>query len=70
MGKTEIRILDGAMGTMLQAAGLPMGELPELWNITHPERVSEVQRRYLDARSHVLYTNSFGANRYKAKDCP
>jgi hypothetical protein len=54
---------------MLQAAGLPLGELPELWNVTQPETVSAVQRRYAEAGAMVLYTNTFGANRYKAAGC-
>ena len=62
-------ILDGAMGTMLQAAGLPAGQLPELWNLTHPETVAAIHRRYVEAGSRVLYTNTFGANRLKAAGC-
>ena len=61
----EILLLDGAMGTMLQAAGLPMGMAPELWNLTEPETVADIQRRYVEAGSRVLYTNTFGANRLK-----
>ena len=61
----EILLLDGAMGTMLQAAGLPMGMTPELWNLTEPETVADIQRRYVEAGSRVLYTNTFGANRLK-----
>jgi len=67
--KAEIILLDGGMGTMLQAAGLPLGQLPELWNITRPEAVTAVQRRYAEAGAMVLYTNTFGANRYKAAGC-
>ena len=62
MGKPEIRLLDGGMGTMLQAAGLPLGCLPELWNLSEPEKVTAVQRQYVEAGSRVLYTNTFGAN--------
>ncbi|MCR5844434.1 MAG: homocysteine S-methyltransferase family protein [Oscillospiraceae bacterium] len=62
-------ILDGAMGTMLQAAGLPAGQLPELWNLTHPETVAAIHRRYVEAGSRVLYTNTFGANRLKTAGC-
>ena len=58
-------ILDGGMGTQLQAAGLPMGQAPELWNLTEPEKVSAVHRRYVEAGSKVLYTNTFGVNRLK-----
>ena len=65
MAEHEVVILDGAMGTMLQSAGLPVGALPEVWNITHPEKVTAVQRRYVEAGSRVLYANTFGANRFK-----
>ncbi len=57
------------MGTMLQAAGLPVGELPELWTITHPEVITEIHRRYIDAGSRVIYTDTFGANRLKTAGC-
>ena len=40
MDYSELYILDGAMGTMLQAAGLPLGELPETWNLSHAEAVT------------------------------
>jgi len=62
---TELIILDGGMGTQLQAAGLPMGQAPELWNVTEPEKVTAVHRRYVEAGSKVLYTNTFGVNRLK-----
>ena len=67
--KSEITILDGATGTMLQAAGLPLGELPELWNITHPEVVSGISRQYIDAGSQIVYANTFGVNRFKSAKC-
>ena len=69
MDPSEIILLDGAMGTMLQAAGLPLGQLPELWNLLRPEIVTAVQRRYVEAGSRVLYTNTFGANRRKLAGC-
>ncbi len=53
------------MGTMLQAAGLPVGALPEVWNVTHRPEVTAVQRRYVQAGSRVIYANTFGANRFK-----
>ena len=69
MDYSDLLLLDGAMGTMLQAEGLPTGELPELWNLTHPEAVKAVHRRYIEAGSRLLYANTFGANRYKAASC-
>lgn len=58
-------VLDGAMGTMLQAAGLPAGGLPEVWNLTHPEVVTGIQRKYVEAGSDLIFANTFGANRLK-----
>jgi methionine synthase I (cobalamin-dependent) len=56
-------VTDGAWGTQLQARGLPAGECPDGWNLTHPERVEEVARAYVDAGSRVILTNTFRANR-------
>ena len=61
----ELILLDGAMGTMLQAAGLGLGERPELFGLEHPEVVEQVHRAYLEAGSRVLYANTFGANAHK-----
>ncbi len=61
----KIQILDGAMGTRLQAMGLPLGGIPEIWNITEAAKVQAVHESYLAAGSDVVYTNTFGANRYK-----
>ncbi|APM38358.1 homocysteine S-methyltransferase family protein [Clostridium kluyveri] len=56
---------DGAMGTMLQKAGLKLGELPEVLNITNPEIISGIHRKYLDAGADIITTNTFGANELK-----
>jgi methionine synthase I (cobalamin-dependent) len=58
-------ITDGAWGTQLQARGLGLGEFPDAWNLTHPERVTEVARAYVEAGSQVILTNTFGANRIR-----
>jgi len=63
--KQNILILDGGMGTLLQSAGLPAGEHPERWNITHPEVIRGVHKAYFDAGSNVVNTNTFGANPLK-----
>lgn len=57
--------VDGALGTMLQSAGMQAGELPELWNISKPEVIREIHYRYLCAGADVLTMNTFGANRLK-----
>ena len=56
---------DGAMGTMLQKAGLPQGGLPECWNMEKPEVIRGVHEAYLAAGCQVIKTNTFGANRPK-----
>ncbi|MGB6828859.1 MAG: homocysteine S-methyltransferase family protein, partial [Terracidiphilus sp.] len=54
---------DGAMGTQLMLAGLEQGNCGEEWNLTHPERVLAIQRRYVEAGSDCLITNTFGGSR-------
>src|ERR1700689_5546759 len=54
---------DGAMGTQLMIAGLAQGNCGEAWNLTHPERVLEIQRRYAVAGSDCILTNTFGGSR-------
>lgn len=57
--------LDGAMGTMLQAAGLKAGGVPELLNLTDPSLITDIHRAYAEAGADILYSNTFGANSYK-----
>jgi len=61
-------ITDGAWGTQLQARGLAPGEAPDLWNLTHPQDVAAVARSYVEAGSHLILTNTFGANRFRLAD--
>jgi 5-methyltetrahydrofolate--homocysteine methyltransferase len=53
---------DGAMGTQLMLAGLEQGACGEAWNLTHPERVLAIQRRYAEAGSNCILTNTFGGS--------
>lgn len=61
----NIVYLDGGTGTLLQKAGLPLGELPERWNITHSDTLRDIHKAYFDAGSNVVATNTFGANGLK-----
>jgi len=61
-------VFDGGMGTLLQKEGLVSGELPEKWNITHPEIITKIHKDYFDAGSNVVTTNTFGANSLKFSD--
>ena len=65
----EYVLLDGAMGTMLQGKGMPMGAVPETMNLLHPEWLVEIHRRYIEAGARVVYANTFGASPYKAQGC-
>lgn len=58
-------ITDGAMGTVLFAAGLEQGDPPELWNLKYPDRVADVHQAYLQAGSQIVLTNTFGGTRLR-----
>lgn len=61
----RILALDGGMGTMLQAAGLPPGAAPELWCLANQEILAEIQKEYARAGANIITTCTFGANPYK-----
>ena len=63
--KENIVQLDGGMGTLLQAEGLAPGEHPERWNLTHPNAITAIHKAYYQAGSHLVSTNTFGANSLK-----
>ncbi len=63
--KTEVLVLDGAMGTMLFEAGLVNGACPELWNETRPDVVSGIHKAYFDSGADIVETNTFGGTRLK-----
>jgi len=55
-------LTDGAWGTQLQALGLPLGDCPDVWNLSHPQFVEQVARSYVEAGSDIILTNTFRAN--------
>ena len=57
-------VTDGAWGTELMKKGMKASECPEIWNLTNPEKVTEVAKSYVDAGSQVILTNTFGGNRF------
>ena len=63
--KKRILILDGAMGTMLQDAGMEIGECPEFFGLNHPAVLEDIHSQYVQAGCDILQTNTFGANRLK-----
>jgi 5-methyltetrahydrofolate--homocysteine methyltransferase len=58
----RVLLMDGAMGTELQRAGIQEGECYEQWNVTHPGRVRAIHQAYVDAGAECLVTNTFQAN--------
>lgn len=61
----EIVILDGATGTNLQMAGMPVGVCPEQWILEHPQVMIDLQRAYVEAGTKILLAPTFTANRIK-----
>ncbi len=58
----QILLMDGAMGTQLQGAGIGAGECYEAWNITRPDVIQQIHRAYVAAGATVIVTNTFQAN--------
>ena len=63
-------LLDGAMGTMLQAAGLPLGAKPEALNLENPDLIQSIHAQYAAAGSRILMANTFGASAHKLAGTP
>ena len=61
-------LLDGGMGTMLQAAGMKLGTRPEDLNIENPELIRSIHAKYAAAGSRVVNANTFGASPHKLAD--
>lgn len=67
LGK-EILFFDGAMGTVLQSRGLKTGEIPETWNVLHPEIIRQIHKEYLLAGCNIIKANTFGVNAFKCRN--
>jgi len=63
LAEEGVVLLDGATGSNLRRAGLPVGVSPELWILEHPQVLLELQRAYVDAGSQIIYAPTFGGNR-------
>lgn len=66
--KDNILVFDGAMGTMLQALGVKLGENMEKLNITEEDKIVEIHKKYINSGADVITTNTFGANEFKLKN--
>ena len=67
LGK-ELLFFDGGTGTLLQENGLKPGELPETWSIEHPDIMVQIHKKYYEAGSDIVLSNTFGANALKFHD--
>lgn len=67
LSQGRVVVGDGAMGTMLQQAGLTDGGAPELWNVTAPDKVRAIYQAYVDAGSNIIETNTFGGTAARLK---
>ena len=65
--QSDVLVFDGAMGTLLIAAGLTPGTCPELWNAERPEVLQGIHRAYFEAGSDMVETNTFGGTPLKMK---
>lgn len=65
--KKKIVILDGATGTELQKKSMPAGVCPELWCLENPKILESIHASYAQAGAQIVYTCTFGANRFKLK---
>lgn len=64
----KIYILDGAMGTMLQKAGMSSDETTTHFGQEHPEILRDIHKQYVDAGADIIYAATFGINRYKMEE--
>ncbi|MEZ5863475.1 MAG: betaine--homocysteine S-methyltransferase [Geminicoccaceae bacterium] len=67
LAERSVLLADGGMGTGLFRRGLETGDSPELWNVDHPDRVTDVHREFVTAGSDLILTNSFGGNAFRLK---
>ncbi|MBQ9983446.1 MAG: homocysteine S-methyltransferase family protein [Lachnospiraceae bacterium] len=66
--KQKILVLDGATGTNLQRAGMPVGVCPEQWILEHPDVLIRLQMDYINAGSNIIYAPTFSGNRIKLSE--
>ena len=66
--ENQTLFFDGGTGSVLQSLGLQPGELPEIWNITNPDKIIQLHYEYFLAGANIIKTNTFGANKNKFQD--
>ena len=66
--KDKIMILDGATGTKFQERGMPDGACPEEWILKNPDVLKDMQSKYIESGSDIIYTATLGGNALKLKE--
>lgn len=61
-------VLDGGMGTMLQSAGMSPEETTTEFGLAHPEILTQIHKKYIEAGADIVYASTFGTNRFKKKE--
>lgn len=69
LDQKDFVFLDGGMGTMLQSLGIETNHVPEMLNLTDPASIMKIHRMYTESGSDIVYANTFGANRFKLRQC-
>jgi methionine synthase I (cobalamin-dependent) len=67
LSRRRCLLADGATGSNLFEMGLVSGDAPELWNVDHPDRITLLHQRFVDAGADIILTNTFGGTRYRLK---
>lgn len=63
----QVVLLDGAIGSNLMAMGMPRGTCTEIWVMEHKDVITDLQRAYVQAGSQIIYTPTFGGNRFNLR---
>ena len=61
-------VLEGGMGTMLQSAGMSPEETTTEFGLAHPEILTQIHKKYIEAGADIVYASTFGTNRFKKKE--
>ena len=61
-------VLDGGMGTMLQSAGMSPEKTTTEFGLAHPEILTQIHKKYIEAGADIVYASTFGTNRFKKKE--
>ncbi len=67
LDEKKVLVADGAWGTEIAKNEISRGQYPEILNLTHPEIIEDIARKYVEAGADIILTNTFGGNAFKLK---